>query len=322
MNKAINRITGILCAGAAVMLSACSQVFSAKTAAEMSPSYIVVETNNERVLFSENANERRPIGMLSNIATALVVMDWMKAENLSMDTMLTVPQAACRWPSSNLLQLRPGNRISLRDALHSTLMWDDSAAATALAWACGYKLSPQDPEGAFLIQMNKLAEAIGMKQTTFKGVNGAVRSTSTARDMVLLGIYAIERPQVQTICSKTSYTANIANGLGTRPVQITNTNRLLASQGVDGIRSAGSGSAGYCLMASAKRGSVKAYNPTLGKQSTYAQRLLVVVLGMPSAAARNNKAAALLQDGWEAWEIWQTTSDTSDPSKFIRLPKN
>lgn len=322
MNKAINRITGILCAGAAVMLSACSQVFSAKTAAEMSPSYIVVETNNERVLFSENANERRPIGMLSNIATALVVMDWMKAENLSMDTMLTVPQAACRWPSSNLLQLRPGDRISLRDALHSTLMWDDSAAATALAWACGYKLSPQDPEGAFLIQMNKLAEAIGMKQTTFKGVNGAVRSTSTARDMVLLGIYAIERPQVQTICSKTSYTANIVNGLGTRPVQITNTNRLLASQGVDGIRSAGSGSAGYCLMASAKRGSVKAYNPTLGKQSTYAQRLLVVVLGMPSAAARNNKAAALLQDGWEAWEIWQTTSDTSDPSKFIRLPKN
>ena len=322
MNKAINRITGILCAGAAVMLSACSQVFSAKSAAEMSPSYIVVETNNERVLFSENANERRPIGMLSNIATALVVMDWMKAENLSMDTMLTVPQAACRWPSSNLLQLRPGDRISLRDALHSTLMWDDSAAATALAWACGYKLSPQDPEGAFLIQMNKLAEAIGMKQTTFKGVNGAVRSTSTARDMVLLGIYAIERPQVQTICSKTSYTANIANGLGTRPVQITNTNRLLASQGVDGIRSAGSGSAGYCLMASAKRGSVKAYNPTLGKQSTYAQRLLVVVLGMPSAAARNNKAAALLQDGWEAWEIWQTTSDTSDPSKFIRLPKN
>lgn len=322
MNKAINRITGILCAGAAVMLSACSQVFSAKSAAEMSPSYIVVETNNERVLFSENANERRPIGMLSNIATALVVMDWMKAENLSMDTMLTVPQAACRWPSSNLLQLRPGDRISLRDALHSTLMWDDSAAATALAWACGYKLSPQDPEGAFLIQMNKLAEAIGMKQTTFKGVNGAVRSTSTARDMVLLGIYAIERPQVQTICSKTSYTANITNGLGTRPVQITNTNRLLASQGVDGIRSAGSGSAGYCLMASAKRGSVKAYNPTLGKQSTYAQRLLVVVLGMPSAAARNNKAAALLQDGWEAWEIWQTTSDTSDPSKFIRLPKN
>ena len=312
----------MLCAGTAVMLGACSQIFPPKTAAEMSPSYIVVETNNERVLFSENANERRPIGMLANIATALVVLDWMKSENLSMDTMLTVPQAACRWPASNMMQLRPGDRISLRDALHSTLMWDDSAAATALAWACGYKLSPQDPEGAFLIQMNKLAEAIGMKQTTFKGVNGAVRSTSTARDMVLLGIYAIERPQVQTICSKTDYTANVTNAMGTRPVQITNTNRLLTNQGVDGIRSASSGSAGYCIMASAKRGSVKAYNPTLGRQSTYAQRLLVIVLGMPSADTRNNKAAALLRDGWEAWEIWQTSSDTSDPSKFIRLPKN
>lgn len=321
MNKAINRITGILSVGTAVMLSACSQIFPPKTAAEMSPSYIVVETNNERVLFSENANERRPIGMLANIATALVVLDWMKAENLSMDTMLNVTPAACRWPGSNLMQLRPGDKISLRDALHSALMWDDSAAATALACACGYRLSPQDPEGAFLIQMNKLAGAIGMKQTTFKGVNGAVRSTSTARDLVLLGMYAIERPQVQTICSKTSYTAHVVNGMGARPVQITNTNRLLASQGVDGIRSAGSGTAGYCIMASAKRGSVKAYNPALGRQSTYAQRLLAVVLGMPTANARNNKAAALLRDGWEAWEIWQSTSDTKNRSMFIHLPK-
>ncbi len=322
MNKLINRIKGIMLAGTAVMLSACGQLFTAKTASELPPSYIVVETNTERVLFSENANERRPIGMLSNIATAVVVMDWMQSENLSMDTMVTVPQAACRWPSSNLLKLRPGDRISLRDALHSTLMWDDSAAATALAWACGYRLNPQNPEGAFLDQMNKLAEAIGMQQTTFKGVNGAVRSTSTARDMVLLGVYAIERPQVQTICSKSSYTANVSNRYGIRPVQIINTNRLLASQGVDGVRSAGSGSAGYCVMASAKRGSVKAINPSTGKQSTYAQRLLVIVLGMPSANLRNQKAAALLKDGWEAWEIWQTTSDSTNPAKFIRLPKN
>lgn len=288
----------------------------------MQPSYIAVETNNERVLFAQNANERRPIGMLANVATALVVMDWMKAAGVSMDTMMTIPQAACRWPASNLLQLRPGDRISLRDALHSTLMWDDSAAATALAWACGYRLNQQDPEGAFLVQMNKLADTIGMKQTLFKGVSGAVRSTSTARDLVLLGVYAIERPQVQTICSKPTYTVNISNAAGTRSVTILNTNRLIGQTGVDGVRAAGSATAGYCMMASAKRGSVKAYNPTLGKQSTYAQRLLVIVLGMPTAQTRNTKAAELLRDGWEAWEIWQSSSDTSDKSKFIHLPKN
>lgn len=322
MNNRINRIKGLLCVGAAAMLSSCGGVFSQQLAADMQPSYIAVETNNERVLFSQNANERRPIGMLANVATAMVVMDWMKAANVSMDTMMTVPQAACRWPSSNLLQLRPGDRISLRDALHSTLMWDDSAAATALAWACGYRLNQQDPEGAFLVQLNKLAETIGMKQTMFKGVSGAVRSTSTARDLVLLGIYAVERPQVQTICSKHSYTATIVSGGVARNVTIVNTNRMLGQSGVDGVRAAGSPTAGYCLMASAKRGSVKAYNPTLGKQSTYAQRLLVVVLGMHSDSERNAKTAALLRDGWEAWEIWQSTSDSTDKSKFIRLPKH
>ena len=119
MNNRINRIKGLLCVGAAALLSSCSGVFSQKLAADMQPSYIAVETNNERVLFSENANERRPIGMLANVATAMVVLDWMKAANVSMDTMMTVPQAACRWPSSNLMQLRPGDRIE--SVTHCTL---------------------------------------------------------------------------------------------------------------------------------------------------------------------------------------------------------
>lgn len=322
MNKGMKRIIGILCAGAAALLGSCSQMFSAKTAAEMQPSYLVMETNNERVLFSQNANERRPIGMLSNIATAIVVMDWMKAKNVSMDTMLTVPAGACRWPSTNLLHLQPGEQISLRDALHSCLMWDDSACATTMAYACGYTLSTVDPEGAFVAQMNNMARTIGMNATNFKGSNGSVVSTASTRDLALLGMYAMERELMQGICAKASYTATINGSAGARQVQINNTNRMLSSQGVDGLRAANSRSAGCCIIASAKRGSVKAYNPQLGKESTYAQRLLVIVLGMPDSNARYQKAAALLNDGWGAWEAWQKTSDMTDSSKFIRLPKN
>ena len=318
----MKRFIGILCVGAAALLSSCSQIFAPKTAAEMQPSYLVMETNSERVLFSENANERRPIGMLANIATALVIMDWMNSKNVSLDTMLTVPASACRWPATNLLHLQPGEQISLRDALHSCLMWDDSACASTLAHACGSTLSTMDPEGAFVAQMNHLARTIGMNATNFKGSNGSVVSTASTRDLALLGMYAMDRQMVQNICSKGSYTATVTGSAGARQVQINNTNRLLSSQGVDGLRAANSRSAGCCIIASAKRGSLKALNPQTGKESTYAQRLLVIVMGMPNSNARYQKAAAMLNDGWGAGEAWQKTSDMTDTTKIIRLPKN
>ena len=136
MKKLTSRIAVLACAGA-TLLSSCTQMFSGPTAANMRPSYVAMETNSGRILYAANPNERRPIGMLANVANAIVVLDWVKSKNVSMDTVLIVPAAACQWPATNLLRLRPGDRITLRDALHSTIMWDDSACATAAAIACG-----------------------------------------------------------------------------------------------------------------------------------------------------------------------------------------
>lgn len=324
MNKQIKHIIGFLSVGTAGLLSSCGQLFSEKLPHETTPSYVLMETNSERVLRAQNANERRPVGMLANIATAVVAIDWQTQKNISLDTMLVVPSLACQWPETNLLHLRPGDRISLRDALHSTLMWDDSAAATTLAVACGSTLNRTAPAESFQQEMNKLATAIGMTQTTFKGVNGAVRSTACARDIALLGMYAIQKPLVQTICSKTTYTATVYAPTGTRNVVIQNTNQMLGNHGVDGVRSAASASAGFCTVASAKRSSYKTLNTAKDKPATYAQRLLLVMLGMPSATTRDTAAARLLSEGWSEWEGWYNslTPQTKSPENmFIRLPK-
>lgn len=320
MNKLPLKLAGIFCAGSA-LLSSCTQIDTAPTAAEMQPSYVAMETNSGRILYAANPNEKRPVGMLANIATALVALDWINARGINLDTQLTVPAAACQWPATNLLHLRPGDRISLRDALHSTIMWDDSACATTIAVACGSTLSATDPEGAFIAQMNQLARTIGMTATRFKGSNGSVISYASARDMALLGMYAIEKPSFEAICSTRSYQATISSAAGTRQAQITNSNSLLANGTVDGVRAARSISAGACVVATAKRASVKRTNPLTGQPATYAQRLLVVVMGMPTGQQRYKVASDLLRDGWGAWESWQATSDLSDSSKFIILPK-
>lgn len=285
------------------------------------PSYVTLEMYSGRVLYSSNANIRRPIGMLTNVATAVVVLDWVRAQNVDLNTMIEVPAEALRWQRTNLLKLRAGDRLSLRDALYSALLWDDSACATAAAIACGKTLSKSDPEDAFITEMNKLALRLGMTSTTFKGTNGAVITQSSARDMALLGMYALLDTNLRNITSQHYVTANIYTRAGVRTQVIRNNNRLLnRKQNVDGIKVAQSRSAGSCLMVSSSRASVKRTNPTTGQPGTYGQRLLVVMLGMPSSGARYGTADKFLANGWDAWDRWLPSNDYQDHSKFITLP--
>ncbi|MBQ3218169.1 MAG: D-alanyl-D-alanine carboxypeptidase [Akkermansia sp.] len=320
MKRLSLRIVGLVCAGLA-LLSSCTGIFSGPMAADMKPSYLAMETNSGRILYASNPNERRPIGMLANIATAVVVLDWVSSGNVSMETQLTVPESACQWPATNLLHLRPGDRISLRDALHSAIMWDDSACAATLAYACGSTLSMMDPDGAFVAQMNRMAAAIGMNATRFKGSNGSIVSLASTRDLALLGMYAIEKPQFKGISSKKSHTATITNAYGqVRQAVITNSNRLLAYDNVDGVRAARSKSAGCCIIATSTRTSVKMIDPRTGKPATYGQRLLVVVAGARTSEQRYKTATNLLRDSWSTWEDWQRSNDFSNHSQFIILP--
>lgn len=319
--KRILRSFGILLVSAVSVLTVSSCAPQILTPDQTTPSYVALEVYSGRVLYSSNANIKRPIGMLTNVATAAVVLDWVTARNINLDTIIEVPAEALRWQRTNLLKLRPGDRISLRDALYSALLWDDSACATTAAITCGKALDISDPEEAFITEMNKLALRLGMTSTTFKGTNGAVITQSSARDMALLGMYALLDTNLRNITSQSYVTANIYTPRGVRTQVIRNNNRLLPTgQNVDGIKVAQSRSAGSCIMVSSSRASVKRVNPTTGKPGTYGQRLLVVMLGMPSSGARYGTAAKFLANGWDAWDRWLPSNDYKDHTKFITLP--
>lgn len=287
-------------------------------ATQRKPSYMAVETYSGRILYSSNPNELRPIGMLTNLATAITVADWLEHSKIDIGRVITVPAAACRWPRTNLLHLRPGDRITLRDALHSALMWDDSACAITLAYAAGATLNPKNPEAAFVDQMNQMASEIGMRSTWFKGSSGTVISQSDAHDIAKLGMYAVQKEIIKGICSKRSYVATIN---GSRTVTIINTNSMLRDGSVEGLRAALSPNAGACLMLTAMRGSVKRRNPRTGREDTYPQRLLIIVLGAHSSQSRYKLATMMLRDSWNAWEEWQKSGDYSNPYQFVTLPR-
>ena len=308
INNYVAAAGAVLCA----MLTACTDMENPST-----PSYLAMEANSGRILFSSNTNAKRPIGMLANIANAAVAMDWIESQQVDRNRQITVPKEAMRWQHTNLLGLKPGDTISIRDALYATVLTDDSAAAATLAHACGAAINPGNPEGAFINQMNRLAQSLGMYTTYFKGTNGAVVSYSSARDMALLSLYVTTSPSLLAICSMPSVNITVN---GTRQVALHNSNKLLSTS-VDGIKVARSKSAGACALATSRRSSVRRTNPATGQVSVYAQRLITVVLGMPSSQERYNMSAKFLRDGWDAWEKWLPTNDIQDRNKFLLLPK-
>lgn len=320
MNKALTYLCA-LGAAACSLLTSCSSD-AILTPDKTPPSYVALEVHSGRVLYSMNSNVKRPISMLTNLATAVVVLDWVKSHKVDLNRLITVPAAATVWQRTNQLSLRPGDSISVRDALYTTLMRDDSTCATTLAYACGSSLSSTNPELAFVAQMNNLARSLGMTSTVFKGSNGAVITQSSARDLALLGMYAVNDTSLLSITSQEGCIVTIHSPMGTRRQPFRNNNQLVGrnSAHVDGLKAGQSRSAGNCLIATSHRASVKRVNPATGKNATYAQRLLVVILGMPSSRARYDMAANFLRNGWNAWDRWLPTNDYMDRSKFIILP--
>ena len=153
-------------------------------------------------------------------------------------------------------------------------------------------------EDAFAALMNAYAARIGMKNSRFVNATGlsAEGHYSTARDLALLG-RALVRDYPQT------YAYNKIKEFTVGPITQPNRNLLLwRDSTVDGIKTGHHSKAGYCLMASAKRGD---------------QRLISVVLGSTSEAQRATDSLALLNWGFRFFE----THKLYDAGKAIAKQK-
>lgn len=129
----------------------------------------------------------------------MVTLDWVTRTRLPLDTFITVPQEAFGLRAGNPMDLQPGDRLTLRDALYSTLLGSDNVSALTIASFVGRDLVSRPgqrplPIAAFVSEMNNLARSLRMTKTRFTAPHGLdagnAVSTSCALDMALLGMYS------------------------------------------------------------------------------------------------------------------------------------
>lgn len=130
----------------------------------------------------------------------MVALDWVARTRLPLDTFIAVPQEAFGLRAGNPMDLQPGDRLTLRDALYSTLLGSDNVSALTVASFVGRDLVSRRgggaPIAAFVAEMNNLARSLRMAKTRFTAPHGLDAgnsvSTSCALDMALLGVYSMQ----------------------------------------------------------------------------------------------------------------------------------
>jgi D-alanyl-D-alanine carboxypeptidase (penicillin-binding protein 5/6) len=285
-------------------------------------SYVVMDTHDKHVVLAFAANQRRPVASLTKIATAVVVLDFIRNANVDPGELMTVPQQVQLLGGPGSAGLQPGDRISIRDGLYAAMISSDNYAAETLAAHIGQKMMAQgvgsNPMSAFLSQMNALASKLGLRDTRFANAHGLdlQRGYSTAADMAHLTIHALSVPGFSFYCSQPARRLTIVRNGQSQSVPISTTNELLFKGGIDGVKTGTTNLAGQCLIISAPKPSTVVKLPDNSTQVTQ-HRLLVVEL---AATDRFPQAWQLLNQGWTAYFQWRAASSSAPAAPPNTVP--
>ncbi|HEY3686172.1 MAG TPA: serine hydrolase [Streptosporangiaceae bacterium] len=203
-------------------------------------------------LYLKQARTRRPIASVTKLMTAYVVL-----KHARWRTPVTISKAAVAYAhrhDATTANLRPGERITLAQALYGMLLPSGADVAYQLAKNYG------PGHGKFIAKMNAYARALHMTKTHYANPDGLPYKDShgrsgysTAVDQLKLVNALLRSTSFRKVVRTTRY--HLHAGHGHRAHTWTNTNRLLgAYRGAHGVKTGTTKAAGACLAFSAYRG--------------------------------------------------------------------
>ena len=238
--------------------------------------YILVEVLSGQTLAAANENDRFEPASLTKLMAGYVIFGEIRAGKLDPSQMAPVSANAAKAEGSRMF-LAAGKPVAVSDLLKGMIVQSGNDATIALAEKVA------GSEEAFVALMNRQAERLGLSKTHFANATGKPASGhhSSARDLAALAAAVIrDFPEQYPLYALKEFSYN--------RISQTNRNRLLwTDPTVDGVKTGFTEAAGYCLIASARRGE---------------RRLISVVLGAQSDTLRTSESQKLLNFGYQAYE--------------------
>lgn len=162
-------------------------------------SAILMDTDNNRVIYSKNIHEVRSVASISKIMTAVLAIESGKLdEEVKINN--TIKKAY-----GSAIYISVGEKIKLRDLVYGLMLRSGNDAALAIADYVGGSVEN------FVSMMNHKADEIGMKNSKFNnpsGLDEEAANFSTAYDMAILTSYAMKLNDYKKIVKTKEYKLN------------------------------------------------------------------------------------------------------------------
>ena len=239
--------------------------------------FMVGDLSSGQILAAERADVRFEPASLTKLMTAYVVFAALRDKRIGAEQQVNISVRAWKAPGSRMF-VEPRRPVNVDELIRGMVVQSGNDACIALAEAVA------GSEELFVQLMNREAARLGMKNTKFMNSAGQpdAQHYSTAHDLYLLAAALIRdfpAEYAQYYAQKEYRYNNI-----TQP----NRNRLLwIDPSVDGVKTGHTEAAGFCLVASSRRGG---------------RRLLSVLLGATSETTRAQESLKLLNWGYQFFD--------------------
>jgi D-alanyl-D-alanine carboxypeptidase len=256
---------------------------------------IVMDARTNEVLLEDQADEARFPASLTKMMTLYMLFEAIERGDISMDTRMTASRNAARQPPSRLglacSRRRGCDSITVEQAIRALVVQSANDVATLVGERLG------GTEARFAANMTARAREIGLTNTRFANASGLpdTRHRTTARDMATLSL-ALWRdfPQYYHYFQTPNFSWRRTSGR--------NHNRLLGQvEGVDGIKTGYTRASGFNLATMTERNG---------------RRVIVVVLGGETSAARDAQVAYLIEGAYQEY----ARREDPNAAQFASLP--
>ena len=239
---------------------------------------ILICADSGSVIWSKNEIEPMPMASTTKIMTSLLAIEYLEAcgnkEVEITDEMVRVEGTS--------MGLRVGDIVNLEALVQGMLLCSGNDAANAAAIAVGGDVNN------FMDLMNEKAKMIGMEDTKFSTPSGLDKDDhhSTAKDMAILGAYAMENENFSKIASQKSMPVKFLSP--NKTVRLKNHNKLLRLyDGCIGVKTGFTKLAGRCLVSCAERNGIRLICVTLNAPNDWDDHMSLYNYGFENTVSKN-----------------------------------
>lgn len=218
-----------------------SEVFAENLCIQAS-GYVVIDAQNNSVIYGENIHKRLPMASTTKIMTAILAI-----ENLDLNKCIKINKNAIGVEGSSIY-LSGDKEYKIKDLIYGLMLRSGNDAAVALA----YEVSGSIENFAQL--MNKKAKELNLENTNFVNPHGLHDDNhyTSAYDLAVISSYAMKNKIFREIVSSKSYSLDCNDQV------FINKNKMLSKYDCsNGIKTGYTKKAGRCLVSSAYKGGIQ-----------------------------------------------------------------